>query len=165
MAIINRSQLLDRMIRDLGLDPIREKIPRELSSKILPTFSLKERPVVRSNRASATTATTATIITGTTEKRTFIKHMTVDFNQDGSTTTAMNGRINITPLNSNSIRLAEITFAATTVDRFNLSHTFDGDGIELEPGSAVTLSLGGTIGAGNAVFSSSIIVNEFDLDR
>lgn len=72
MALINRSEVLEALIKGLRLDTARNKIPNEVADKVLPVFKINPTPQIQIAEATASDATGATIRTTSSTKDTFL---------------------------------------------------------------------------------------------
>lgn len=150
MATIYNSDLSKELQNGARLQ-IRDKCPTELAEKVVPVMEVNPKAlraitfVIDYSRS--TTASGVTIFTTDANKRTFIKGISINNVSDAAadnTAILINSKIfGDSTSGTNILRLNKITLTAGSFEKVNL---FDGQGVELQRNTTVTLSNVFTVG-------------------
>lgn len=138
MSLINNQTLL-KALRDKLKIFNAESVPTQLAEKIVPVVSLDlQYKEIKIASATATDATTATLITSSTTKRTFITSASLTISKDVVSTATSSG-VYCFPLGAGGAGvLAFIRYEPLTAGQFHQVITFPFP-IEIEKGTIVTV--------------------------
>lgn len=144
MAKIERSEITQKAIKDLRLNPAFEKMPTEASDKIVLTYPLNEK-VVKIVRGSEKTTTGSSTVYTTPSNKDF--YLTGCYLQNNSNATADNTDIRLTCVIDGGTQFL-IQFKKITLTAFNnmLNREFSVP-IKLDRNSTIVLSSAFTVGS------------------
>lgn len=137
MATIRNSQATDNLIKGLSLDTARDKIPREIASKVVPTFNINNSLTYEAYSAVVSNATNANIFTIPDKTNFFVVGAQLSVIKDGgstSTSSDINATINGTA--KQLLRIGGLTGTAQT-DSVSISFPYP---IKVDSGSTITVN-------------------------
>jgi len=157
MARINRSDVIQKAVNDLGISATTDKVPNETLDKVQLVYELNKQfsDFVVTGNTSSTGTLTISLPTISSGSRIFITNLDVHYIKDATCdqATGVQG-VGISPItNSVSKNVIQIASITLTAQNDHVSMTFPYP-IEVKPASTVTL--GGTFSLGVQVRSISV---------
>jgi len=137
MAKINAGDVIQKLIRGLGLSPTADKVPTEVAEKVLPVFNVNPDPEVETKTGVASDTTSGTISTTSTTKRTFITSVVLSIAKDVHSTSLFSD-LRAFPKGKSISSLILLRYEPLTAGNIHDTLTFT-PAIELEKGTAISV--------------------------
>jgi len=138
MAKVERGEVIQEVIRKLRLNSGLETTPSIVEDKIRAVIDVEPKPMVNTTTGTASDATTATILTTSTSRRSFLTYCSLSVAKSVLATSLFSD-IAVFPRGKASSTVLRIRYEPVTAGEFTNSINFDTP-IELEPGTIVTVT-------------------------
>lgn len=138
MAKIFNTETIKRILDDAGIQTSADDVPTELARKVVPVLISNPTITLKVKTGTASDATSATIRTNSTTKRTFLFAVALSISKD-VVNDSINSGINITPLGDSVAGIMKLRYEPTVAGNLHDFIVLPYP-IELEKGTAINVT-------------------------